>query len=334
MEWVVTLAAMGVLLIGVAGAAGATARRGSEWQRHVEDRWRAAAEPLGAVLQVSSKGLMSPRRLTLVRELPDVLVSVQTVVPVDPQALAHTRAFARYALGAGPAFRMVPREAYAALGDERSVLGEHALTPLVHLTTREPVAAALVWTEAARTLAAEFPRAVELRADGSALELVWSGVEREPDVLAGALALVGELAHAGVGVLRELAGIDGAVYVPLDEVERRPVVRLIRGPAEVCILAESSARGPVYLARAALAREVPPFDVHISGGVIEGRLPQGVIEPEESALLPAIGAARLGIEGDDVELAWDAAPSRESAEAAVRLLSAIAAGSGRKGAFR
>jgi hypothetical protein len=331
----VTLVAISVLFLGVAGAAGKAARRGARWQRSVEAEWRAIAELIGAKLTVSGKGALTPRKLSLAHTAAHVTAKVEATVPVDPSGPSYTRAFAPYALGGGPPFRMIEREYGAAPGIEAQVLGDRGLTSRVRLTTDEPVATAIVWNDTARALAAGFARPIDLRADTHRLELIWEGVEREAEVIREALLLISELAQLGVGALYTLAEIDGAEYFPFDEEERRPAVRVSRGNAEVCLIASPTSRGPLYLARAELGRDVPPFDVRIGArGAIEGAFPAGVLEPDDAALLPDIGVARLSIEGAHVELEWEGTPTVAAADAAVRVLAAIAAGSTRRGAFR
>lgn len=333
-EWVVTLVAVSVLFLGVAGAAGGAARRGAEWQRSVEERWRLAADAIGAQLAIAGRGALVPRRLTLAQTIGHAEAKVEATVPIDPRAPAHTRASAPYAIGGGPRFRMIERYGLGH-GVEAQVLGESALAGRVRVTTDEPVAVAIVWSSAARELAAGFARPIDVRADARSIELVWDGVELDGHVLRDALALVGELAQLGMGTLARLEELDGAVYWPFDEVEKRPAVRVSRGPAEVCITARPTARGPIFTARAELGRDVPPFDVHLGArGAIEGELPAGLLEPDDAALFAEIGLARMSIEGDGVELEWEEPPSLAQADAAVRVLAAIAAGSTRRGAFR
>jgi hypothetical protein len=332
-EWVVTLAAMGALFFGVVGSMARAAKRGAQWQDRVERSWRDVAESLGGELVVGPGGRVAPRRLSLSLQVDDVEAWVETNVPVDPGSLSHTRAHASFALGAGPIFRVGERSVAEPHGRGDELLTDRALAARVRVTTDEPAATLAHFSSAAYGYAASFPRPIALRSDGGAVELMWDGVELDPGVLEDALRLVAELALGGVRDLRALAELEDATYVSSED--GGPLVRVGRGRAEVELWAEPSAAGPIYLARAALHRPVPPFSVHVEAdGTVDGEIPPGLIEAEQAAALAEVGESALVSDEEAVELTWASAPAPSSGEAAVRLLGAIASGSGRQGAFR
>lgn len=332
-EWVVTIGAALVLLAGTGGAMARAAKRGAAWQARVEERWRAAAGQLGGALEAAPAASLSPRRLTLKVELGEAIAVADVNVPVDPSAPSHTRARARFALGAGPAFRMWERAPTDAAGRERAVLRDRELVRRVRVDTDAEEATSALFTAAACEEVLRFARPIALRSDGRVVELVWDGVELDRDVLAAALGIVAELASSGTAVLQRLAGIDGADYVRASA--GGPLVRVAGDHAAVELCAEPAAGGPAYLARAAARRGLPRFLVSIAdGGAIEGELPPGVLDPEVAPALRSLGACTLEADGEHVVLAWAAEPSNAQAEHAVRVLASIAAGSGRRGAFR
>jgi hypothetical protein len=332
-EWVVTLVAVGVLFLGVAGSMARAARRGAEWQARVEEDWRRAADALGATLEVAGSGALAPRRLVLKHTIDDALAVADTNVPVDPGAPSHTRARARFVLGHGPAFQMRERILAEAPGVERDVLCDRDLARRVRMETRSPLAVRAMFSDAACASAAGFPRALLVRSDGRAVEVLWDGVEVDGAVLGNALGLAAELALSGVGPLRALAALEGASYAME---ETGPTVRVERGEAEVQLSVEPSRRGPRYRASVRPRRALPDFSVRIdeTGSVLD-ELPAGLIDPDDAASLRALGVCTIAASGEDaIELAWEDTPSLAAAEAAVRILAALATGSGRKGAFR
>src|SRR5690606_16930112 len=85
-EWVVTIGAAIVLLVGAGGTMARAARRGAEWQARVEERWREAAAELGGTLTAGPPTTLGPRRLTLSVERAEVTATAEVNVPVDPGA--------------------------------------------------------------------------------------------------------------------------------------------------------------------------------------------------------------------------------------------------------
>lgn len=331
-EWVVTIGAALVLLAGAGGAMARAAKRGAEWQARVEERWRAAAGELGGTLEAAPTASLSPKRLTLKVELAEATSIASVNVPVDPSAPSHTRARARFAIGAGPVFRMWERSEADGGGRERAVLPDRELVRRVRIDTDADEATAALFTPAVCEQALRFARPIALRSDGLTVELVWDGVEVDVGVLSAALGLVAELASSGTDVLRRLGTIDGARYVRASE--GGPFVRVRREAGDVQLATEPTVRGPAYFARADARRGLPAFLVRIDEGTIEGELPSGVLDPDTAPPLSSLGACTLESNGESVVLAWTGEPSNDQAEAAVRLLVSIAAGSGRRGAFR
>lgn len=332
-EWVVTLGAAGVLLVGVAGSMVRAVKRASEWQGRVEARWRSAAESLGATLEVGSSSSLTPRQLRLRLASEGVVAVVDANVPVDRGAPSHTRARAAFALGEGPAFRMWERAAGDPPGREREVLGDGALARRVGVDTDEPLAVAALFSPAACAHAAAFARPLALRSDGGAIELLWDGTELDADVLAHALGLVRELGSFGTAPLRALAALEGAGYVASSE--GAPRVRVVRHGVEVEITVLSSPEGLACRARVEPRRALPMFEVRIDDeGAIVGDIPAGLIDPEVSSCLPRLGACALSSIAGELELAWSSVPDLSRGDAGVRLLASIAAGTGRQGAFR
>lgn len=321
--------------VGVGGALRTASRRGRAWQERVTERWHTIADQLEATLQVEGVGSLRPRVLTLTRDHGDARVVARAAVPTDPVGLAHTRVVAGYALGRGPGFEMRERGPADGPALERSVLGgDSALVRRVRLDAPDATAAARVWTEEARRRAAAFPRPLAVRSDGEAVEMLWDGVELHGDVLDGALSLVGELALHGLSVLRTLRALEGASWEPARGPGAGPVVRVHRGPVAVSLGARVEDATPIYEARVEPRGPVPDFEAAITDGRIEGELPEGVLDADAAAELPRVGEATLRAAPGAVTLAFDDEPDPARAEAAVRLLAAVAQSSGRRGAFR
>ncbi len=333
MEWLVTVAAAGALLAGVAGSLSRAARRGASWQGKVEARWREAAELLEAPLDVKSSGSLTPKHLAIVLDADDTVAIAEVNVPVDSGAPSHTRVGARFALGKGPVFRMWERGAFDPGGSESAVFTDRALVRRVRVETHAAAATAALFSPEACAHTAAFTRALALRSDGETLELVWDGVELDPKVIASALRLLLELAQRGTGVLRGFADMDGARYVPSSE--GGPLTRVRRGSVEVDVLAVPETSGPSYRVRVDTRGEMPALEVKIGeGGGLEGEMPAGLMDAESMPQLARVGPCVMRGAGEEVELLFEQAPTREQTEAAVRLLSSIGASRARRGAFR
>lgn len=334
-DWVVAVVFGLVAAVGIGRAMRTAARRGSDWQDRVTERWGAMAELLGGELSVSGHGSLAPRKLTLSVAHQESVAVVQTTVPIEPSQLSHTRAAAVFALGGGPSFEMRERAVNTAALLERSVLaGDDELIRRVRVASGDPARARAAWTERARRLAAAFPRPLSLRSDGRLVELEWDGVEVELEVLRAALALVGELSLYGVDVLRALAQLDGARLEPARG-KLGPFVRVRRGLSEVQFWASPSASILTFEARAEPRRPLPSFEARIqSEGEVEGEVPEGVIDPTVWGELARVGVCTLRGEEDIILLRWDEPPSPARGEAAVRLLGTVAKGGGSQGAFR
>lgn len=331
MEWVVALVALGALAAGAAGSMARVARRASAWQDHVEARWRAVAEGVGGQLEVGPRRSVAPRRLAIVLAREDALVVVEVNVAVDPGAPSHTRARARYALGRGPVFRAWDPHAGEPTGPGAAL--PEPLGRRLRTSAPDPESLRAAFTSGVIEHARAIARAIDLRSDGEGIELVWSGVELDPRTLSHALGLVAELAHTGVGALRALSGLEGAVYVPL--VEGGPAVRLHRERVDVELSATLEPHGPRCAARTPTQRTLTPVEVEVhESGQIEGELAPGLLDAESSGLLAQVGRATLRVTPERVELAWPGEPALSQAEAGARLVARIAAGSGRQGAFR
>ena len=143
---------------------------------------------------------------------------------------------------------------------------------------------------------------------------------------------MGEVALYGIDALRSLADLDGG-RLRSDASGAR--VEVERGHVVVHLVASDDTGAPVFGAHAAAERDLPALEVRVSpAGEVEGELPSEVIDPDAAEALWHVGAATLRAEGRHVELAWDERPTRAQADAAVRLIAAIAGGGSRRGAFR
>lgn len=329
-EWVLTAVALGVMAAGVAGSMARVSRRAAAWQDRIEAIWREVAERVGGELAVGARRSVAPRHLAIVLAREDAIGVVEVNAPVDPSAPSHTRAHARFALGHGPVFRVWDPEPGERMG---TVVLPEPLARRFRCDSPDEVATRAAFTPAAWTHLLAFGRAVDLRSNGEMVELTWHGVELDPDTLVHALGVVAELAQTGVAALRSLATLDGAEYVPV--VDGGPAVRLHRERVDVELVVEPSSLGPRCAARTALQRALDPLTVGIDErGLLDGEVPAGVIEPEAHPLLAQLGASTLSIGAEDVRLTWITEPALGQAEAGARLVALVAAGTGRRGAFR
>lgn len=332
-EWVVAMIVGGAAAVSVARSLGRSLRHGRSWQLEVERRWRVAADGLGGILEVEAQGALSPRKLSLSAEIGEARVVAEVTVPADAESISHTRAHAAFVLGAGPRFVLREANATDAPALERTVLdGTPALSRRVRLTAGDPVATRAVWSEAAQKGAGAFPRSLSLRSDGERVHLVWDGVEMDERVLAQALALVAELSSAGVSTLRGLAGLDGATY--LGDPDIVPAVRVRRGTAEVMISVVGRGASTRFEASAKTRRALPPFEALVGDdGAVTGDIPDGVVDPAAERSRALLGRCVLKARGDSLVVEFAEPPTEARAEAAVRLLAAVAGSTG-EGVFR
>jgi hypothetical protein len=331
-EWILTAVALGVMAAGMAGSMARVARRASVWQDQVEERWRQAAARVGGRLEVGPRRSVSPRHLQIVVEREDAVAVVEVNVPVDTGAPSHTRAHARFAVGRGPLLRVWdPGPGEPAGGAQ--VLPE-PLGRRFRAAAPDEAAARAIFSQPACVHLAGLARALDLRSNGEGLELVWDGVELDPETLLHAVGAVSELAQAGVATLRALAALEDATYVPV--VDGGPAVRLHRERVDVSLSVAIDADGPRVCASTPLQRSLEPLELPLDDpeGLSAGALPAGVLAPEAAPLLGQVGRAVLTVGAHDVELTWGGDPSASQAEAGARLVALVAAGSGRRGAFR
>lgn len=316
-----------LLYMAIAGAfvalAGAPAilrgfRAGRAWQDQVKARWSAIAEALGATLEVEGKG-MEPHRLRLsVEDEEGAVACAQVTVPSDRETPTHTRAWARYVLGYGPHF--VLRR------DRRNDGLEEAIE------SEESEATVALFTEAARAQVEALRRPFSLRADGQFLELTWDGLELAEDVLGAALALLRELSLASARALRELAELEGAAFESREDGAR---VRVRRERAEVELSMALDEDAVVFVARAEARNPLPEFETGIDAdGSLDGEVPDGVIDPAHAGELASLGSSRIRGGDERLEIVWSEPPGARAAEAAVRILAAVAKDRGSQGVFR
>ena len=316
MEWIVLGTAMAALFAAVGAASWGAARRGSPHQDRVEAAWVEAADALGGSLVVDGRAALAPRSLRLSAPIDEVDVLLEANVPLDAGGPSHTAARCAYALGGGPRF-----EAAEALLEGRR--GPSRLGRGLPLSTE------------AQQLVADFPRPIaRLSSDGHTVELAWSGAEHRPEILGRAARLVASVARIGADVLPALAALEGASHEPRGD-DVGPCLRVRRAGAEVTLRARFG-QGHVRVSASVQARRaIPAFTAHVdASGAVTGEVPEGVIDPAVAVELTRIGEAELKSEGELLVLEWAEPPDLARADAAVKLLAAVAPGVGHGGAFR
>ncbi len=320
-EWLVIGTVVAVLLGGVGAAAFNAARRASPYQDAIELRWAQAAEAMGGRLEVVSRRTLEPRVLRLTVEHDEAIATAVLAVPVSPDAEAHTKARARYVLGVGPGFVVLPRRVH------------EAPQPGMPVSLRAELGdARAAFTREVSGIAESIPRALTVRSDGVEIDVLWDGAEAEAPVLDAALRLVSAIAQHGADHLRGLATMDDATYEPRSD--EGPRVRVRKGLVDVRLLVTPGSDGPVYLARVDARGGTPEVAVELPESGAMPSIPEGLVAPGLEPELARIAPAALRAHGASVELAWSEPPSLDQARAAVRLLAAVGASTGSQGAFR
>jgi hypothetical protein len=343
-ELLLSLVMGGFVGFGLLGSLAGAARRGAAHQRRLEGVWRGMANHFQVPLRVDGRGALTPLRLGFVVERSGAAVDVLAQVPSDAESPGHTRLVSVFVLGAGPSFRAIRRGPLTgldrALGVTEVPTGDAAFDGRWSILGDQVEATRALWDAEARRLLDALRVDVDLRSDGQGLHLTLPRVEESPRILEQALGLLVHLASFGVADLESLADLSGARYeAPTGGLESRtpPRVRVRRGEADVTLEAHPSPEGPRHLARAPARPRLPAFSIEVEeDGTVLGEVPEGLVDPQVEAALARLGHATVTREegGEEVEVRWFRPPDTQRAEAGVVLLSRMARGAGRRGAFR
>ncbi|MCB9593747.1 MAG: hypothetical protein H6719_13520 [Sandaracinaceae bacterium] len=321
-EWIVIGTVVALLFGGVGAAAVGASKRGRSYQDGIEALWARTAETIGGRLEVVSRKSLEPRVLRLVVERDDATATAILSVPVTADAEAHTKARALFVLGTGPRFVARPR-----------LVSEPAQIEMPSSLRAVQGNAGAAMTPEVRTLADSIRRGLTIRSDGTEVDVVWDGAESDPAVIDAALQLVAAIARHGADHLRGLSTIDDATYEARSD--EGPRVRVRRGLVDVRLLVRPGDDQPVYLARVDARDGTPEVDTFIGdGGALGEPVPEGLLGPEVEPELARVAPARLETGEGRIEIVWREAPSLDQAKAAVRILSAVGASAGSRGAFR
>jgi len=322
-EWIVLGAVMGLLVGGVGAAAIRVATQGNPYQDRMEARWGALAEQLGGRLEVPSRKALEPRPLHLIAEVDEVQAVASVSVPVAAGNVSHTTVRSAYVLGVGPRFVARPRRANE---------GPQPGMPEGMLSAQGRTAANAFGPQATG-LVESIRRPLTVRSEEGRIEVVWDGAEEDPVVIERTLRLAAALARHGSDLLEGLSTIDDA-KLEASSVEG-PRVRVRRGLIDVRFVVISEDDAPLYVARVDAREGTPEVEVAIDDdGDVAPAPPDGLVAPDAEPELALVGPATLRSDGAVIEVAWRETPDLDQARAAVRLLAAIGAPSGTRGAFR
>lgn len=309
-------------------------------QRRREDVWREIAAARGGVFREGEAGFFKSVPASIEAPVGHAVVFVDTyVVSSGNSSTTYTRVRARFAIGAGPVFRVYEEGFFQtlgkALGTQDVELGGYpAFDDAYVVKCDEPELTRRAWTDRAKRLMLEHPRKLTAESDGRDVKIVAVGALDDPSEVGGMMDLASELASLGGRELARLAGETGGR------------VSEVRGPWEAPgapALGLSTPRGE------ALARVTPstlglqlvlPHEregleaaVDVEHGRADG-LPKGVLTEAAPPLLAKVGRARLTIDAGRARLAWATIPDAATLTAGAALLAEIAGGSRSLGAFR
>jgi hypothetical protein len=296
------------------------------------ERFRDLAHRLDAHFEEPSALLGYPGgRHALEAVIEQAVVRLEVLLADRYERVTCTRARARFALGAGPRFTVVPRGLFSGgpnepLGDEQGVYV---------LRAEDPARARALWTPRARRLASALER-VTVESDGTTVTVVIVKAEHDVRVLEALVELAGELASHGMHVLLPLAELPGARlvrprggwYQP-----RAAHVEVAGAGGIVRIAALPGRAGPQLALTLDDARERRPFSVRIEGGQLLDEAPRGSIPPSAAALLEPLGSATLLGNDEWLRLVFASVPPDDAVHAGVRLLFELVASTAR-GVFR
>ncbi|MCA9608540.1 MAG: hypothetical protein KC619_23205 [Myxococcales bacterium] len=303
--------------------------------------WRAIADRRGGRFTEGHLGAFQFETPVLDAVVGHAVVRLDLLrVQSGKQSHIHTRARARFALGAGPVFQVF-REGFfqsvgKAFGGQDVVLGGDAVfddafivkCPDAEATTR-------TWVPRAKHLMCRLDQPLAT-SDGTTIEVRIFDSGMEEWILNALLDLVGGLASAQAEPLGAYEALPDARLEPVDgpfEEPRRP--RLVFDTARGAINAEllPSSGSPKLRLKAAHDRGVTPFSVDVIGGKAPG-LPRGLVSVRADELLRRLDGVTLAGDAKSLQLTWPAAPAPAVVADGLAFLSELASGAPSEGAFR
>jgi hypothetical protein len=262
------------------------------------------------------------------------------VVSSGKSSTTYTRARARFALGAGPRFRVYEEGFFSslgkALGTQDLELGDPRFDAIFMVKGDDVEALRRAWTEPARHLLMSRFRHGRAESNGHEVSLIVLGALLDVATLEAMLDLVGELASAGARELEALAKVPDATLEPTGgswEAPTPPRLRIATPHGEAVAELRPGAPKPRLLLTLPSRRELPRFSVDVAGGEAEG-LPQGVLTERALGLLGGVEGAALSGDGSQLRLGWRDVPPPEAVAAGAALLAELAGGTRSVGAFR
>ncbi|RMH37089.1 MAG: hypothetical protein D6689_21370 [Deltaproteobacteria bacterium] len=238
----------------------------------------------------------------------------------------YVRCRARFALPAGPRFRIAPQTRVAtvakALGMRDVTVGVYDAFDDAFVVRCDDVDAlrACLRPHTARALA-DVLGAVRVHSDGDTIELLCDSDLRNPAVLRACLDVVGDLATADLFGLDALCALPGA-----RPVSATSVTVAAPGPVDLGVAADGG-RARTY-ARASVPADLPATDAVLAAGDLPDAIP-----PDARRHAEVLAGARLAIAGGTATLTFPRAErDGDRLRAAAGLLGALAQPHG--GAFR
>lgn len=310
-----------------------TQQRQAVWRDVASKRGGRYLEPRWGLFQSRSEGIE-------VRVGHAIVLLDLYVVSTGKSSTTYTRARARFALGAGPVFKVYEEGIFSsigkALGTQDLELGDARFDEIYMVKGEGVDALRRAWTDDARATLMSSQLQIRAESDGREVKLIVLGGLSEPAALNAMLDLCGELASFGARSLDGLASIEGARLEPASgswESPAPPRLSIATERGEVTASIGPGARGPRLRLTLGADRDLPPFSADVAAGRADG-MPKGVLTERAAPMLRRLEGATISGDGRQLRAAWSGVPDRETVKAGAELLAELAGGTRSVGAFR
>lgn len=309
-------------------------RRGFVWRALARERGGISNEPSGKVVPG-----VSPESLDITVEQAHVHLDLATRMFGDTKVYV-TRAQARYVIGAGPTFEVVPVGLLTGLlrnmGAQDELFGDARFNSLFVVRGRDFRGTQSAWAAATqRTLAERLPPAT-VSSDGTRVTLEIAGALEDAPRLHAVLDVVGAVASVGAAAFQALTALPNSTATPASVTGssvRPPQLRITTDHGDATASLHWKKGGPCLWLTLPTGKELPPFRVIVRKGKTEG-IPPGRLGSDSRHLLDALDGALLLSEAGKLDVQWLGIPTPEGLRAGAQLLSELAGGTHRVGVFR
>lgn len=327
-----------LVVVTLIGAAVWWDRQHSEERRRV---WREVASRRGGRYVEPVSGLFRSSSEAIEAAVGHAMVRLDLyVVSTGKSSVTYTRARARFAIGAGPAFSVYEEGVFSAIGKALGAqdleLGDAPFDEQFIVKGSDPEAVKAAWTARARSILQRTLHRTRADSDGAEVKLVVVGAMTDPAVLEAMLELAAELASFGARELDALDELRDVTLVPVAgtwESPTAPYLRIATEGGEATAYLRPGTLAPGLDLSLASERALPSFTARVSDGAAEG-LPRGVLTDAARALLGAVDGAVLSSSDRELRLSWSLVPTADTVASGAKLLAELAGGSRSAGAFR